>query len=186
MEVEANEIMISQRFPREKEGGIKKKSGLLFFHLAPGIPAPWILVSPAPCLSDQHSVQPCWASFVKVPPSVPGLHKTTRLKGALTLQVIFKEHLWDLENWILSLVNCTPEFEISKAVQQKHRLKPHWRSQFSFQIPHSPCSPFQSVNLPVRWAFLPRPSYGHGLVTFPQSQNWGCKCLTWAVPKVFS
>lgn len=39
MEVEENEIMISQGFPREKEGGTEEKSGLLFFHPAPSVPA---------------------------------------------------------------------------------------------------------------------------------------------------
>lgn len=46
MEVEVNEIMISQGFPREKARQTKEMSGLLFSHLAPGIPTPWILMFP--------------------------------------------------------------------------------------------------------------------------------------------
>lgn len=45
MEVEVNEIMISQGFPREKARGTTM-SGLLFSHLAPGIPTPWNLMLP--------------------------------------------------------------------------------------------------------------------------------------------
>lgn len=83
----------------------------------------------------------------------------------------FQKHLWNSENWIFSLVNCTPEYEISKAVQQKHSLKSHWRSQFFFKMKLTPWAVhFSLLNFPVRWAFLPHPSYGHGLVPFPQKK----------------
>lgn len=144
METESNEIMISQGFPREKEGGTFpmtwRNARSPIFPPSARHPCTMNPCFPAACLSVQHSVQPCWAVFAKAPPSERALYKTTDLKGALTLKITFKGHLWDLGNWILSLVNYTSEYEISKAVQQKHRLKSLWRSQFSFKIPNSLCS----------------------------------------------
>jgi len=38
VEVEVNETVICQGLPREKATGTKEMSGVLFSHLAPGIP----------------------------------------------------------------------------------------------------------------------------------------------------